>query len=179
MATARIDTLELAQALIRCPSVTPGEGGALDLLQSVLEDLGFACHRLRFAEDDSPPVDNLYARLGAGSPHLCYAGHTDVVPVGDAAAWSVDPFAGEVRNGALYGRGAVDMKGAIAAFVAAVADHLAPGRPQARDGGSISLLITGDEEGDAVNGTRKVPDWLKQRGEPMACCLVGDRKSVV
>src|SRR3546814_5296891 len=100
--------------------------------------------RLPFAEDDSPRVDKLYARLGDEGPHLCYAGHTDVVPIGDAAAWSVDPFAGEIRDGALYGRGAVDMKGAIAAFVAAVSEHLAGGRPH----GSISLLITGDEEGD-------------------------------
>jgi len=173
MAAARLDTLELAQALIRCPSVTPEESGALDLLQSVLEGLGFACHRLPFAEENSPQVDNLYARLGDGSPNLCFAGHTDVVPVGDAAAWSVDPFAGEVRGGALYGRGAVDMKGAIAAFVAALSARLAQGRPQ----GSLSLLITGDEEGDAVNGTRKVLDWLKQRGETLDCCLVGEPTS--
>src|SRR3546814_3226010 len=97
------------------------------------------------------------------SPHLCYAGHTDVVPIGDAAAWSVDPFAGEIRDGALYGRGAVGMKGAIAAFVAAVSEHLAGGRPH----GSISLLITGDEEGDAVNGTRKVLRWLTERDETL------------
>jgi succinyl-diaminopimelate desuccinylase len=177
MAAARLDTLELAQALIRCPSVTPEEGGALDLLQSVLGDLGFTCHRLPFAEEDSPRVDNLYARFGEGGPHLCYAGHTDVVPVGDAAAWSVDPFAGELRDGALYGRGAVDMKGAIAAFVAAVSDLLAEGRPRGSKGGSISLLITGDEEGDAVNGTRKVLRWLQQRGERLDCCLVGEPTS--
>ena len=177
MAAARLDTLELAQALIRCPSVTPEEGGALDLLQSVLGDLGFTCHRLPFAEEDSPRVDNLYARFGEGGPHLCYAGHTDVVPVGDAAAWSVDPFAGALRDGALYGRGAVDMKGAIAAFVAAVSDLLAEGPPRGSKGGSISLLITGDEEGDAVNGTRKVLRWLQQRGERLDCCLVGEPTS--
>lgn len=177
MAAARLDTLELAQALIRCPSVTPTEGGALDLLQSVLSGLGFACHRLPFEEDGSPRVDNLYARLGAGGPHLCFAGHTDVVPVGDAGAWSVDPFAGEVRDGALYGRGAVDMKGAIAAFVAAVGDFLEDGLPLGGSGGSISLLITGDEEGDAVNGTRKVLRWLEARGERIDCCLVGEPTS--
>ncbi|MGE5766631.1 MAG: succinyl-diaminopimelate desuccinylase, partial [Bacteroidota bacterium] len=174
MAAARLDTLELAQALIRCKSVTPEEGGALDLLQSVLEPLGFTCHRLPFAEEGAPRVDNLYARLGEGGPHLCYAGHTDVVPVGDAAAWSVDPFAGQVRYGALYGRGAVDMKGAIAAFAAALSGLLAEhGRPR----GSVSLLITGDEEGDAVNGTRKVLDWLKARDETIDCCLVGEPTS--
>lgn len=173
MAAVRLDTLELAQALIRCPSVTPQEGGALDLLESVLGDLGFTCHRLPFAEDDSPQVDNLYARLGEEGPHLCYAGHTDVVPAGAGADWSVDPFAAEVRDGVLYGRGAVDMKGAIAAFLAAVSDYLAEGRPK----GSLSLLITGDEEGDAVNGTRKVLRWLQQRGETIDCCLVGEPTS--
>jgi succinyl-diaminopimelate desuccinylase len=168
-----VDTLELARALIRCPSITPDQGGALDLLQSVLQDLGFTCHRLPFAEEGAPEVDNLYARLGSGSPHLCYAGHSDVVPAGDPADWSVDPFAAEVRDGKLIGRGAVDMKGAIAAFVAAVAAYLKDGLPK----GSISLLITGDEEGDAVNGTRKVLDWLRERGETIDCCLVGEPTS--
>jgi succinyl-diaminopimelate desuccinylase len=168
-----VDTLELARALIRCPSITPDQGGALDLLQSVLQDLGFTCHRLPFAEEGAPEVDNLYARLGSGGPHLCYAGHSDVVPVGDPAGWSVDPFAAEVRDGKLIGRGAVDMKGAIAAFVAAVAAYLKDGLPK----GSISLLITGDEEGDAVNGTRKVLDWLRERGETIDCCLVGEPTS--
>jgi succinyl-diaminopimelate desuccinylase len=168
-----VDTLELARALIRCPSITPVQGGALDLLQSVLQDLGFTCHRLPFAEEGAPEVDNLYARLGSGGPHLCYAGHSDVVPAGDPADWSVDPFAAEVRDGKLIGRGAVDMKGAIAAFVAAVAAYLKDGLPK----GSISLLITGDEEGDAVNGTRKVLDWLRERGETIDCCLVGEPTS--
>jgi succinyl-diaminopimelate desuccinylase len=168
-----VDTLELARALIRCPSITPDQGGALDLLQSVLQDLGFTCHRLPFAEEGAPEVDNLYARLGSGGPHLCYAGHSDVVPAGDPADWSVDPFAAEVRDGKLIGRGAVDMKGAIAAFVAAVAAYLKDGLPK----GSISLLITGDEEGDAVNGTRKVLDWLRERGETIDCCLVGEPTS--
>ncbi len=174
MAAAKIDTLELARQLIRCPSVTPLEGGALDLLQSVLGDLGFTCHRLPFAEEDSPKVDNLYARLGSGGPNLCYAGHTDVVPVGDPADWSVDPFAAEVRDGVLYGRGAVDMKGSIAAFVSAVSGFLADGgQPR----GSISLLITGDEEDLAINGTRKVLRWLSERDETLDCCLVGEPTS--
>src|SRR3546814_14401357 len=127
MAGTRLDALERAQALIRCPSVTPEEGVALDVLQAVLDGLGFTCHRLPFAEDDSPRVDNLYARRGDEGPHLCYAGHTDVVPIGDAAAWSVDPFAGEIRDGALSGRGSFDMKGSLAAFVAVADDHLAGG----------------------------------------------------
>src|SRR5690606_13801584 len=137
-----LDPVRLAQDLIRCPSVTPAEGGALDLLQRVLEGLGFRCHRLPFEEAGVAPVDNLYARRGAAGPNLCYAGHTDVVPVGDRAAWSVDPFAGTGRDGWLIGRGAVDMKGSIAAWVAALA--AAPAGP-----GSLSLLITGDEEAEA------------------------------
>ena len=172
-AARRIDTLELAQALIRCPSITPEEGGALDLLQSVLEGLGFTCHRLPFAEEDSPRVDNLYARLGESGPNLCYAGHTDVVPVGDPADWSVDPFGAEVRDGTLFGRGAVDMKGSIAAFVAALSAYLAEGPLP----GSVSLLITGDEEDVAVNGTRKVLRWLGEQGEKLDCCLVGEPTS--
>ena len=173
-AITKLDTLELAQALIRCPSVTPAEAGSLDLLQGVLGDLGFVCHRLPFAEDDSPEVDNLYARLGDSGPNLCFAGHTDVVPVGDPADWSVDPFAAEVRDGTLYGRGAVDMKGSIAAFVAAVSAFLAEGgRPK----GSLSLLITCDEEGVAVNGTRKVLRWMREQGETLDACVVGEPTS--
>ncbi len=173
MTGSTVETLALAQALICCTSVTPVEGGALDLLQSVLDGLGFTCHRLPFAEEGAAETDNLYARLGTAGPNLCYAGHTDVVPAGDAAAWSSDPFAAEARGAVLYGRGAVDMKGAIAAFVAAVSDYLKDGRPK----GSISLLITGDEEGDAVNGTRKVLRWLKERGETLDVCLVGEPTS--
>ncbi|MEM7225726.1 MAG: succinyl-diaminopimelate desuccinylase [Pseudomonadota bacterium] len=170
-----VDCIELTRDLIRCPSVTPAEGGALTLLQERLEPLGFACHRLVFEETGFAPVDNLYARLGDGGPNLCYAGHTDVVPVGDTAAWSCDPFAAELRDGVVIGRGAVDMKGSIAAFVAAAAAFL-----ENRDGafdGSISLLITGDEEADAVNGTRKVLDWLAERGEKLDACLVGEPTS--
>jgi len=169
------DPVAIAQGLIRCPSVTPAEGGALDLLEALLRDLGFLCHRLPFAEDGGAAVDNLYARLGTGRPNFCYAGHTDVVPVGDRAAWSVDPFAGEIVDDWLIGRGAADMKGAIAAFVAAVAGF--HGRRGPDFGGAISLLITGDEEGDAVNGTRKVLGWLTERGETLDACLVGEPTS--
>jgi succinyl-diaminopimelate desuccinylase len=166
-----IDPIDLAARLVRCPSVTPAEGGALGLLQEVLEPLGFDCQRLKFSDPDSPQVENLYARIGSGPPHFCFAGHTDVVPVGDAAAWSVDPFAGEIREGRLWGRGACDMKGAIASFVAAAGRFL----EQREDfSGSLSLLITGDEEGPAVNGTKKVLEWLRERNETIDACLVGE-----
>ena len=167
---ALTDPIALAQALIRCPSVTPEDAGALDLLEDALTELDFVCHRLRFEAPDSAPVDNLYARLGTAAPNFCFAGHTDVVPIGDAKQWRHDPFAAEVASGVLYGRGANDMKSAIAAFVAAVARH---GTPK----GSLSLLITGDEEGVAVNGTVKVLDWLKQKGEKLDHCLVGEPTS--
>ncbi|HIC79360.1 MAG TPA: succinyl-diaminopimelate desuccinylase [Kiloniellaceae bacterium] len=174
MAAPTIETLELAQALIRCPSVTPAEAGSLDVLSEALEGLGFTCHRLPFAEDNSAEVDNLYARLGESGPNLCFAGHTDVVPVGNPDDWSVDPFAAEVRDGRLYGRGAVDMKGSIAAFVAAVSGFLAEGGTPK---GSLSLLITCDEEGEAINGTRKVLRWLGEQGETLDSCLVGEPTS--
>ena len=164
------DPVVLAQSLIRCPSVTPEDNGALDVVAAALTRLGFACHRLRFEEPDTAPVDNLYARLGDGQPNLAFAGHTDVVPPGDLDAWQVPPFAGEVRGGELYSRGAVDMKGAIACFIAAAARFLEEHRPA----GSISLVITGDEEGLAINGTRKVLAWLKERGETLDACLVGE-----
>lgn len=166
------DPVALAQALIRCESVTPDEAGALTLLQNVLEPAGFTCHRLVFSEPGTPDVDNLYARLGNGRPHLSFAGHTDVVPVGNAAAWTVPPFAGDVRDGILYGRGAVDMKGCIAAFVAATLKyiHHFNGLPR----GSLSFIITGDEEGAAINGTMKILDWLKARDEVIDACLVGE-----
>lgn len=169
------DPVALAQGLIRCPSVTPEEGGALDFLSEVLGGLGFTCQRMVFDDPGSAPVDNLYARLGDASPNFCFAGHTDVVPVGDLAAWSVDPFGAEINGGRLIGRGAVDMKGAIAAFVAALSRFLG-----GRDGdlpGSISLLITGDEEDVAVNGTRKVLERLAAQGETLDVCLVGEPTS--
>jgi succinyl-diaminopimelate desuccinylase len=145
------------------------------LLEGVLGELGFACHRLVFSEPGTADVDNLYARIGGPGRQFCFAGHTDVVPVGDRAAWRVDPFAGAVQDGQVIGRGAADMKGAIACFVAAAADVLA--HHNGNLGGAISLLITGDEEGDAVNGTRKVLDWLKARGEVPDVCLVGEPTS--
>jgi succinyl-diaminopimelate desuccinylase len=163
--------LELARALIRRPSITPKDEGALDVLQNALSALGFTCHRLVFADEGAPPIDNLYARLGTDHPHFCFAGHTDVVPVGNG--WTTEPFNADVIDGYLYGRGASDMKGAIAAFTAAVAQVSASGKPK----GSISFLITGDEEGDAINGTVKVLDWLKARGEKIDVCVVGEPTS--
>ncbi len=166
-----IDPINLAARLVRCPSVTPAEGGALSLLQEVLQPLGFTCQRLTFSEPEQPDVENLYARIGSGEPHFCFAGHTDVVPVGDLDTWSVDPFGGEIRDGRLWGRGACDMKGAIASFVAAAGRFL---QEQDNWSGSLSLLITGDEEGPAVNGTQKVLDWLQDRNETIDACLVGE-----
>ncbi|MEC7852317.1 MAG: succinyl-diaminopimelate desuccinylase [Pseudomonadota bacterium] len=163
--------VELTQRLIRCPSVTPQEGGALDCLEAELSGLGFACERLPFGEGDSR-IDNLFARRGGAGPHLCFAGHTDVVPVGDMAAWTHDPFAAEISDGRLYGRGAADMKSGIAAFVAAIA------RVPAKDiDGSISLLITGDEEGDAVNGTVKMVEWAAANGHRPDMCIFGEPTS--
>ena len=158
------DPLPLAQSLIRCASVTPADGGAQDALSDMLGRLGFTIHRLRFGD-----IENVFARLGTGGPHICFAGHTDVVPVG-AANWRSDPFGGDVRNGVLYGRGACDMKGAIAAFVSGVAQHLEKGAPK----GSISFLITGDEEGPATDGTVKVLEWMRANGQIPDFCLVGE-----
>ena len=174
-APAPIDLLALARDMIRRPSVTPRDAGALDVLEAALKRLGFACHRLPFGTGESgrdARVDNLYARIGTGKPHFCFAGHTDVVPPGDNAKWSLDPFAGEIKDGQLWGRGAADMKGAIAAFVSA-ADAFLRTRGKAF-AGSISLLITGDEEGDAVNGTDKVLRWMEECGEVPDMCVVGE-----
>jgi succinyl-diaminopimelate desuccinylase len=165
-----IDPVQLARDLIQCPSVTPAEGGALDLLQRVLEGMGFTCNRLVFSEDGTPDVDNLYARLGDNRPNFCFAGHTDVVPTGPVDEWSADPFAADIRDGVLYGRGASDMKGAIAAFAVAVERVLSKG---ALDG-SISFLITGDEEGPSINGTKKMLGWLTERKEALDACVVGE-----
>jgi succinyl-diaminopimelate desuccinylase len=175
-----VDPVSLAAELIRRPSVTPRDEGALGIVASRLERLGFACHPLTFAEEGpngekSEPVANLYARWGNGRPNLCFAGHTDVVPTGAAEQWSFDPFGAALRDGVLCGRGAVDMKGAIAAFIAAAERFIATRGPDFA--GSISLLITGDEEGVAVNGTKKVLDWLKARGEALDACLVGEPTS--
>ena len=161
--------VDLARRLIQCPSVTPVEGGALDLLEGELAALGFACTRLPFG-DGAARVDNLFARLGTDGPHVAFAGHTDVVPPGDIAAWQHEPFAGTLVDGRLYGRGAADMKGGIAAFVAAVARLVEASPPR----GSISLIITGDEEGDAVNGTTKMIDWMRDNGHVPDMCVVGE-----
>ena len=163
---------DLARALIRCPSVTPEDGGSLDTLQAALEPLGFTCHRLTFSDDNTPDVQNMYARIGAAAPNFCFAGHTDVVPVGDTAGWTTDPFGAEIIDGVLYGRGATDMKTAVACFAEAAARFLA--RNGKDFNGSISLLITGDEEGPAINGTRKVLQWMQERGETLDACLVGE-----
>ena len=166
------DPVSLAQALIRCPSVTPEEGGALSLLQEILSAAGFTCHRMTFTQDGTPDVENLYARLGSEGPNLCFAGHTDVVPPGHVDAWSVPPFAAEIRDGALYGRGAVDMKGGVACFLAATMRYLETSGGKLP--GALSFLITGDEEGPSINGTAKVLDWLKDKGERLDACLVGE-----
>ncbi len=166
------DPVAVTQALIRCQSVTPHEGGALSLLQSLLEPAGFVCHRMTFSELGTPDVENLYCRFGSAQPNLCFAGHTDVVPAGNLAAWTVPPFAAEIHAGNLFGRGAVDMKGGVACFLAASMRYLA--RQNGRAAGSISFLITGDEEGPSINGTAKVLDWLKARGETLDACLVGE-----
>ncbi|MEJ8570890.1 succinyl-diaminopimelate desuccinylase [Microbaculum marinum] len=165
------DPLAIAQALIRCRSVTPEEGGALQYLADLLAGAGFEAEVVRFSEDGTEDVQNLYARIGAGPPHLTFAGHTDVVPPGEESRWRHPPFAAEVEDGTLYGRGAVDMKGAVACFAAAALDYLkANGTPA----GTISLLITGDEEGVSINGTRKLLAWAKQRGETFDHALVGE-----
>jgi succinyl-diaminopimelate desuccinylase len=159
------------QALIRCPSVTPAEGGALSALEAMLAPLGFKVERVVARAEGTPDVENLYARIGSGGPHLMFAGHTDVVPPGNEADWSHPPFAAEISDGMLFGRGAVDMKGGIACFVAAVARHIEKhGAPE----GSISFLITGDEEGPAINGTDKLLQWAADKGEKWDACLVGE-----
>ena len=166
------DPVAIASELIRCRSITPDEGGALSYLQELLTRSGFEVHRAIFAEPGTAPVDNLYARIGSARPNLLFAGHTDVVPPGNESAWSHPPFAGEVAEKGLYGRGAVDMKGGIACFVAAALDYLEAhgGKPK----GSISLLITGEEESVAVNGTVKLLKWAGDRGESFDHCILGE-----
>ncbi|GGF08766.1 succinyl-diaminopimelate desuccinylase [Aliidongia dinghuensis] len=167
-----LDPVGLAADLIRRPSVTPADAGALDVLASALEGVGFTCTRLPFSEPGTPDILNLFAKIGTGGRHFCFAGHTDVVPAGDPQSWSVDPFGGVVRDGLLLGRGAADMKGAIACFAAAAAQFVA--KRGADFGGTISLLITGDEEGPGINGTVKMLDWLEARGETLDACVVGE-----
>ena len=167
-----IDPIELSQRLIRCPSVTPIEGGALDELQAVLEGIGFKCTRLVFSESGTPDVDNLYARIGDDGPNFCFAGHSDVVPPGLSSEWSGDPFSGMIADGKLFGRGSSDMKSAIAAFVAAAERFIKEKFDKRRF--AISLLITGDEEGPAINGTVKVLEWMEENNEKINCCIVGE-----
>ena len=164
------DPVSLSQALIRCRSVTPQDGGALAVLEAALKPLGFTCYRLQFQETGTAPVANLYARIGTQGPNFCFAGHTDVVPPGDLKLWRHDPFEAVIEGGTLYGRGAADMKSAIACFTSAAARYISTGKPF----GSISLLITGDEEGIAINGTQSMLRWLQEKGERLDHCLVGE-----
>lgn len=164
--------IEIAQTLIRCPSVTPAEGGALGTLGKILRGAGYEVHRVPFSDANTPDIDNLFAKIGSGAPHFVFAGHTDVVPTGDVASWTHSPFSGEIANGELFGRGACDMKGAIAAFASATIKFGKPKR------GTISFLITGDEEGPAVNGTRKLLRWAHERGEKFDHCIVGEPTNV-
>ena len=173
--TALSPAVELTRELLRCPSVTPEDAGALDVLERALNAAGFACARKIFHETGTPDVDNLFARIGDGAPHLVFAGHTDVVPPGDMGRWRFDPFSGEVAEGRVFGRGASDMKGAIAAFAAAALEYvLRHGVPK----GAISFLITGDEEGPSINGTVKLLDWARERGERFDHCIVGEPTNV-
>jgi succinyl-diaminopimelate desuccinylase len=171
------DPVAIARDLIRCRSVTPEEGGAIAHLQNTLAIAGFTVHRATFAAPGTAPIENLYARIGAAQPNLVFAGHTDVVPPGDEAAWRHPPFGGEIAGDKLYGRGAVDMKGGIACFVAAALDYISAngGKPKK---GSLSLLITGDEESVAVNGTVKLLKWAAERGETFDHCILGEPSNV-
>ena len=170
------DALSIARDLIRCPSVTPADAGALGVLESILKSAGFEVQRVSFGEPGTADIDNLYARIGNAAPHITFAGHTDVVPPGDETAWSHGAFSGDVKDGYLYGRGAVDMKGGIACSVAAVLDYLAAhgGKPREDGKGSISFLITGDEEDISVNGTIKLLQWAAARGEKFDHCVLGE-----
>jgi succinyl-diaminopimelate desuccinylase len=169
-----ITALDLCRALVRCPSVTPEDNGALGVLEGALRNAGFATHRVRFSEPGMPDVANLYARLGTAPPFLVFGGHTDVVPAGDASRWRFDPFGAEIADGALWGRGTADMKGGIAAFAAAACAYAARHRSSK---GSIGFLITGDEEGPAINGTEKLLRWAYDKGERFDHCIVGEPTS--
>ena len=175
-----IDALSIARDLLRCPSVTPADAGALGVLENVLKGAGFEVHRVTFGEPGTADIDNLYARIGNSAPHIIFAGHTDVVPPGDESAWTHGAFSGDVKDGFLYGRGAVDMKGGIACSLAAVLDHLAAdgGKPRRDGNGSISFLITGDEEDISVNGTVKLLQWAAARGEKFDHCVLGEPSNV-
>jgi succinyl-diaminopimelate desuccinylase len=170
------DALSIARDLVRCPSITPADAGALGVLEKLLKADGFETHRITFSEPGTADIDNLYARIGNAAPHIAFAGHTDVVPPGDETAWTVGAFSGEVKDGFLYGRGTVDMKGGIACSVAAVLQYLSDhgGKPK----GSISFLITGDEEDVAVNGTIKLLQWAAAHGEKFDHCVLGEPSNV-
>ncbi|MEO6839548.1 MAG: succinyl-diaminopimelate desuccinylase [Bradyrhizobium sp.] len=170
------DAVSITRDLIRCPSVTPVDAGALGVLENILNAAGFEVHRVTFSEPGTEDVDNLYARIGNAAPHITFAGHTDVVPPGDESAWSHGAFSGEIKDGFLYGRGAVDMKGGIACSVAAVLEYLAANDAQSK--GSISFLITGDEEAISVNGTVKLLKWAAERGEKFDHCVLGEPSNV-
>jgi succinyl-diaminopimelate desuccinylase len=173
--TALSPAVALTRELLRCASVTPADAGALDVVERSLKAAGFACTRKIFSEAGTPDVDNLFAKVGSGAPHLVFAGHTDVVPPGDLKRWSFDPFSGEISEGKIYGRGASDMKGGIAAFAAAALEYVGRhGKPK----GTISFLITGDEEGPSINGTVKLLDWAKAQGEIFDHCIVGEPTNV-
>ena len=168
---ANINELKLAKELIRFPSITPEDAGAINFLRKKLRSLGFKCKILEFKDKKSKPIKNLYARLGTIQPNLCYAGHTDVVPPGNTKDWTVNPFKPTVKNNYLIGRGANDMKSSIACFVSAVSKFI---KDKPKFKGSISFLITGDEEGLAINGTQKVVQYLKKRKEKINFCIVGE-----
>lgn len=172
MTNPKSDPIALAQALIRCPSVTPADAGALGVLEDALAPAGFVCRRMPFSEPGTPDIDNLFARFGDDGPHLCFAGHTDVVPTGDEGLWTHPPFAADIVDGLLFGRGAIDMKGAVAAFMAAVLQALDENGGTLP--GSVSFLITGDEEGPAVNGTIKMLETLKAENQIPDHCILGE-----
>jgi succinyl-diaminopimelate desuccinylase len=171
-----VSALSIARDLLRCPSVTPADAGALGVLENILKSAGFEVHRMTFSEPGAADIDNLYARIGTEGPHITFAGHTDVVPPGDESAWTHGAFSGDVKDGLLYGRGAVDMKGGIACGVAAALEYLTVNDGQPK--GSISFLITGDEEDIAVNGTIKLLQWAAARGEKFDHCVLGEPSNV-
>jgi succinyl-diaminopimelate desuccinylase len=174
------DAVSIARDLVRCQSVTPADAGALGVLERLLKAAGFEVHRVTFGEAGTPDIDNLYARIGTKAPHITFAGHTDVVPPGDETAWTHGAFSGDIKDGFLYGRGAVDMKGGIACSIAAVLQYLADhgGKPREDGAGSISFLITGDEEDISVNGTIKLLQWVAARGEKFDHCVLGEPSNV-
>jgi succinyl-diaminopimelate desuccinylase len=174
------DALSIARDLVRCRSITPADAGALGVLEELLKAAGFETHRITFSESGTADVENLYARIGSEPPHITFAGHTDVVPPGDESAWTLGAFSGEVKDGFLYGRGAVDMKGGIACSAAAVLQYLSQhgGTPRQDGKGSISFLITGDEEDVSINGTIKLLQWAAARGVKFDHCVLGEPSNV-